>query len=159
MLLYLQFDNHDLIFLKLKTPKNCFVLDAACGQGRHAKTLYELGFKVDGFDLSPKNIVAANHYASENLSFFVHDIRDPLPVDGAYEWVCNFFTSFGYFEHEEDDLNTIKAIKADLMHLLLTRKGQRLYNPDFGTDLLKFIFEPEDGMTLDGIKQESRIKE
>mgnify|MGYP000448025337 FL=1 len=24
------------------------------------------------------------------------------------------FTSFGYFEHEEDDLNTIKAIKADL---------------------------------------------
>ena len=24
------------------------------------------------------------------------------------------FTSFGYFEHEEDNLNTIKAIKADL---------------------------------------------
>jgi hypothetical protein len=32
-----------------------------------------------------------------------------------------------------------RAIKADLMHLLLTRKGQRLYNPDFGTDLLKII--------------------
>lgn len=47
-----------------------------------------------------------------------------------------------------------KAIKADLMHLILTRKGQRLYLPDFGTDLLKFIFEPEDGLTLDGIKQE-----
>ena len=46
------------------------------------------------------------------------------------------------------------AIKADLMHLILTRKGQRLYNPDFGTDLLKFIFEPEDGMTLSGIKSE-----
>jgi phage baseplate assembly protein W len=46
------------------------------------------------------------------------------------------------------------AIKADLMHLILTRKGQRLYLPDFGTDLLKFIFEPEDGLTLDGIKQE-----
>ena len=47
-----------------------------------------------------------------------------------------------------------QAIKADLMHLILTRKGQRLYLPDFGTDLLKFIFEPEDGLTLDGIKQE-----
>jgi phage baseplate assembly protein W len=46
------------------------------------------------------------------------------------------------------------AIKADLMHLILTRKGQRLYNPDFGTDLLKFIFEPEDGMTLSAIKSE-----
>lgn len=47
-----------------------------------------------------------------------------------------------------------QAIKADLLHLILTRKGQRLYNPDFGTDLLKFIFEPEDGMTLGAIKQE-----
>lgn len=47
-----------------------------------------------------------------------------------------------------------QAIKADLLHLILTRKGQRLYNPDFGTDLIKFIFEPEDGMTLNAIKQE-----
>ncbi len=50
--------------------------------------------------------------------------------------------------------NDNAAIKADLMHLILTRKGQRLYLPDFGTDLLKFIFEPEDGMTLDKIKAE-----
>jgi phage baseplate assembly protein W len=46
------------------------------------------------------------------------------------------------------------AIKADLMHLILTRKGQRLYLPDFGTDLLKFIFEPEDSLTLNNIKEE-----
>ena len=54
------------------------------------------------------------------------------------------------------DLNSddASAIKADLMHLILTRKGQRLYNPEFGTDLLKFIFEPEDGLTLAGIKTE-----
>jgi phage baseplate assembly protein W len=47
-----------------------------------------------------------------------------------------------------------QAIKADLLHLLLTRKGQRLYLPDFGTDLLKFIFEPEDGITFEAIKSE-----
>ena len=54
------------------------------------------------------------------------------------------------------DLNSddASAIKADLMHLILTRKGQRLYNPDFGTDLLKFIFEPNDSLTLAGIKTE-----
>jgi uncharacterized protein len=54
------------------------------------------------------------------------------------------------------DLNAddASAIKADLMHLILTRKGQRLYNPDFGTDLLKFIFEPNDTLTLAGIKTE-----
>ncbi len=47
-----------------------------------------------------------------------------------------------------------RAIKADLMHLLLTRKGQRLYNPDFGTDLMRFIFEPNDTITLDELKDE-----
>jgi phage baseplate assembly protein W len=58
----------------------------------------------------------------------------------------------GFFLDLNSDPNA--AIKADLMHLILTRKGQRLYNPEFGTDLLKFIFEPEDGLTLGGIKDE-----
>jgi len=50
--------------------------------------------------------------------------------------------------------NDNAAVKADLMHLILTRKGQRLYNPDFGTDLLRFIFEPEDEFTLSQVKDE-----
>jgi phage baseplate assembly protein W len=54
------------------------------------------------------------------------------------------------------DLNSEdqSAIKADLLHLLLTRKGQRLYNPDFGTDLIKFIFELNDTITLDELRDE-----
>lgn len=54
------------------------------------------------------------------------------------------------------DLNSSdqQAIKADLLHLVLTRRGQRLYNPDFGTDLLKYIFEPEDGVSLESVKEE-----
>ena len=46
------------------------------------------------------------------------------------------------------------AIKSDLMHLLLTRKGERLYMPDFGTDLLKYIFEFNDGTTRSDISKE-----
>jgi len=46
------------------------------------------------------------------------------------------------------------AIKSDLMHLLLTRKGERLYLPDFGTDLLKYIFEFNDGTTRNDISRE-----
>jgi phage baseplate assembly protein W len=54
------------------------------------------------------------------------------------------------------DLTTTdnQAIKSDLMHLILTRKGQRLYNPNFGTNLLRFIFEPNDDLTFSQIKQE-----
>lgn len=47
-----------------------------------------------------------------------------------------------------------QAIKSDLMHLILTQKGQRLYMPDFGTNLLKYIFEPNDGITFGDIKTE-----
>ena len=46
------------------------------------------------------------------------------------------------------------AIKADLMHLILTQKGQRFYLPEFGTNLIQFIFEPNDNVTLGDIKQE-----
>ena len=35
-----------------------------------------------------------------------------------------------------------RAVKSNLMHLLLTNKGERLYSPDFGTDLKKYLFEP-----------------
>lgn len=58
----------------------------------------------------------------------------------------------GFFLDLNADDNS--AIKADLMHLILTRKGQRLYNPEFGTDLLRFIFQPEDGLTFGQIKEE-----
>lgn len=49
------------------------------------------------------------------------------------------------------------AVKSDLLHLLLTNKGQRLYKPDFGTDLLKYIFEQSDEQTFSNIK--TNIKE
>lgn len=60
----------------------------------------------------------------------------------------------GFFLDLTEDDN--QAIKADLLHLILTRRGQRLYNPDFGTDLLRFIFEPNDALTQEGIKDEIR---
>lgn len=47
-----------------------------------------------------------------------------------------------------------KAIKADLLHLLLTRKGQRLYNPEFGTRLLEYIYEPYDELTFSEVRDE-----
>jgi phage baseplate assembly protein W len=58
----------------------------------------------------------------------------------------------GFFLNLNSDSQ--RAIKADLMHLLLTRKGQRLYNPDFGTNLLQYIFEPNDTANLTDIKNE-----
>ena len=44
------------------------------------------------------------------------------------------------------------AVRSDLLHLLLTNKGERLYLPEFGSDLKKYIFEPNDKITQDEIK-------
>jgi phage baseplate assembly protein W len=50
-----------------------------------------------------------------------------------------------------------KAIKSDLMHLLLTNKGERLYMPDFGTNLKKYLFEPNIESTSTDIKSEIQV--
>jgi phage baseplate assembly protein W len=54
-----------------------------------------------------------------------------------------------YFKMNKTDKD---AIRADLLHLLLTNKGERLYLPEFGSDLKKFIFEPNDEITHEEIK-------
>jgi len=55
-----------------------------------------------------------------------------------------------YFKLNQTDRD---AIRADLLHLLLTNKGERLYSPNFGSDLKKFIFEPNDSITHDKIRE------
>ena len=54
-----------------------------------------------------------------------------------------------YFKLKDNDK---EAIRADLLHLLLTNKGERLYLPDFGSDLRKYIFEPNDNITHEDIR-------
>ena len=47
-----------------------------------------------------------------------------------------------------------RAIKADLVHLLLTNKGERLYLPDFGANLRQYLFQPNDEVVSGRIKDE-----
>ena len=54
------------------------------------------------------------------------------------------------------DLNMTKeeSMKSRLLHVIFTPKGQRLRNPDFGTDLIKYIFEPSDEATFDRLRDD-----
>lgn len=49
---------------------------------------------------------------------------------------------------------TKDAFSSDLLLLLLTQKGERFYEPNYGTNLLKFIFDPNDGFTEQEVEQE-----
>ena len=49
-----------------------------------------------------------------------------------------------------------KEIRANLIHLLLTRKGSRYYLPDFGTRLYEYIFDQNDMVSYTHIEEEIR---
>lgn len=59
-------------------------------------------------------------------------------------------------ENFEFDLNSSEKDKvaSQILHLIFTPKGQRLRHPDFGTNLIQYIFEPNDGSTWSNVKQE-----
>ncbi len=65
------------------------------------------------------------------------------------------FTSEGV-ENYFIDLNESSKdyARSILMHLIFTPKGQKLRDYEFGTNLIRFIFEPSDNMTFNDIKNE-----
>lgn len=46
------------------------------------------------------------------------------------------------------------AVKSNLFHLVMTRKGSRLYKPEFGTRVMDYLFEPMDNQTYKSIEDE-----
>ncbi len=93
----------------LGTSKGSKILDLACGKGRHSKYLESLGYSVVGLDLSKNSIDSAKSLSSNYLSFDVHDMRDKLPY-APYDVILNLFTSFGYFNNQDDDLQTLSNV-------------------------------------------------
>jgi len=93
----------------LKVDKNGTVLDLACGKGRHSIYLNKLGFNVIGVDLSKESIEFANRYKNDKLSFFVHDMREPM-ANKSFNFVFNLFTSIGYFDDVKENEKMLKSI-------------------------------------------------
>jgi len=97
-------------FLQLST--NSYILDLPCGKGRHSIYLNSLGYKVTGADLSENSINHAKNFENNSLNFAVKDMRKPLSQ--SYDAIFNLFTSFGYFENDEDDILVLENIKNGL---------------------------------------------
>lgn len=127
----------------LNLPENAKILDLACGRGRHSKYLNKLGYNVIGADLSEKSIAEASKFSNQNLHFVVHDMREPFAE--KFDAVFNLFTSFGYFENDEDNLTTLKAIKNSLNEYGFAVID--FMNVDY---VLKNLI-PEETKTIDGI--------
>ncbi|HEU4497358.1 MAG TPA: methyltransferase domain-containing protein [Flavobacterium sp.] len=127
----------------LNLPEEAKILDLACGKGRHSVYLSQLGYDVTGADLSENSIAEASKASNEKLHFVVHDMR--MPFEQKFDAVFNLFTSFGYFESDEDNLATLKAIRESLAN--------------YGFAVIDFMnvhhvienLVPEETKTVDGI--------
>ncbi|MEM9389699.1 MAG: class I SAM-dependent methyltransferase [Bacteroidota bacterium] len=97
----------------LKPSKSDHILDVACGKGRHSIYLNKKGFNVTGFDLSEQNITYAKQFQNDRLHFFVQDMREPIALQ-EFDVILNLFTSFGYFNTEQENVKAIKAVTGAL---------------------------------------------
>lgn len=127
----------------LNLPDDAKILDLACGKGRHSIYLSKLGYDVTGADLSANSIAEASKHANEKLHFVVHDMREPM--NEKFDAIFNLFTSFGYFDDDNDNIRTLKAICASLS--------------EYGFGVIDFMnvnrviknLVPEETKTVDGI--------
>lgn len=153
----------------IELPKGAFVLDLACGKGRHARVIHQMGYQVTGLDLSANSIKEARSLCKETpVEFFVHDMRMPFR-SLYYDAVLNLFTSFGYFEHIADEVKTLNAMKQALKpggilvidYLNANKVKKEL--PKNGEKEIKHIFfrwetKEEDGYVIKTIQVEDHGK-
>lgn len=98
---------------KLQPATGSRMLDVGCGKGRHSISLSEMDFAVTGIDISLESIQYATQFENESLEFYQHDMRLPFRIN-YYDYVFNFFTSFGYFNTRREHDDTLRTFAGSL---------------------------------------------
>ncbi len=96
----------DFIERSLALPQGGDVLDLACGFGRHAVAMARRGFRVTGLDFNAKYLAIAAEDAQSagaEVTWKPGDMR-ALQDIGRFHGVYSYFTSFGYFSDDDNEL-------------------------------------------------------
>jgi len=65
------------------------------------------------------------------------------------------FTDNGFQNFFIDvNMSTKEKIRSQIMHVIFTPKGQRIRMPEFGTNLIQYIFTPNEEDSWESIKNE-----
>lgn len=95
----------DFVERHLPGPRPRAVLDLACGAGRHTAALRRRGYRTLGLDLSLTLLARACR-----LPRVAGDMRRLPFTAESFDWVLNFFTSFGYFERERENFQVLEEV-------------------------------------------------
>ena len=101
----------ELILEQTKITNQNSILDAACGAGRHSIYLASKGFNVFGFDLSKTLLTKAKENAKKRSvenNFVCADLRN-ICFRKNFDLIINLFTSFGYFNNDEENFKFINT--------------------------------------------------
>jgi SAM-dependent methyltransferase len=134
----------DAIVGRLRPRADSRVLDLGCGTGRHARRLASQGFDVTGIDLSAGSIAVAQQAAGPHLRFRRQDMRSPFGRH-AFDYVFNFFTSFGYFQAPRDHDAVARNIAAAL------KDGGRLVLDYLNVRYADAHLTPREDLVIDGV--------
>jgi ubiquinone/menaquinone biosynthesis C-methylase UbiE len=87
------------------------VLDLCCGYGRHTKALADsTDWEITGLDLSDDYLaVARAQFSAPNVEYHHGDMRD-VPFENHFDAVINLFTSFGFFESDEENEQVLRQV-------------------------------------------------
>ena len=135
----------DALIERLRPRTESRVLDLGCGTGRHARRLASEGFDVTGIDLSATSIAAAQQVAGPRLRFRRQDMRAPFGRQ-AFDYVFNFFTSFGYFQASRDHDAVARNIAAAL------KDGGRLVLDYLNVRHADAHLTPREDLVVDGVE-------
>lgn len=113
------------------------LLDLACGSGRHALPFAERGLRPMGLDYSAPLLELARA-RNDALPLVRGDMRRLPFRGGSFRSVVSFFTSFGYFLRETDNVGVVTEIER-----VLAGRGRFLCDT-FGRDHVLARLVPEE---------------
>ncbi len=117
------------------------ILDLPCGHGRIARRLAAMGATITGIDRSQLFLEHARADADRHgvaVDYREGDMRT-LSVDGEFDVVLNWFTSFGY-----DDDDTLRT-QLTRMHRALVPGGRLLLETINLHQRDRYYYDPHDG--------------
>src|SRR6185369_16425388 len=85
------------------------VLDLACGTGRHMQELQAAGYRTVGCDLSYV-MLRTGHHEYGAMPLARADMRHLPFCSASFGGLVNFFTSFGYFASEDENLQVVREM-------------------------------------------------
>ena len=128
------------VLMLLDLQAGAKVCDLCCGVGRHSLELARRGFDVTAVDRTQRYLGRARAGAKDeglNVEFVAADARSFIRPE-AFDVVLNLFTSFGYFEDDDDNTKMLENIHASL------KPAGRLVVEIMGKEALARVFRERD---------------